>query len=105
MEKTLGTFEKYLWLWVVVCMFIGLLLSQFLPSFGEWLNDWKVGNVSVPIGICLFFMMYPALLNFQLKEVKKLMQAPKPILLTLFSNWVFAPLVTAGLAFYFLEKY
>lgn len=48
-------------------------------------------------------MMYPALLNFQLNEAKKLLKAPKPIILTLFSNWVLAPAVTALLAYFFLE--
>ncbi|CAK6701094.1 Arsenical-resistance protein Acr3 [Synechococcus sp. CBW1107] len=67
------------------------------------MNKWKIGNVSIPIGVCLFLMMYPALLNFQVSEVKKLLKAPKPIVLTLLSNWLIAPLVTAVLAYYFLE--
>jgi len=103
MEKALGTFEKYLWLWVFLCMLIGIGFSIYLPGISTWLDSFKVGNVSIPIGICLFLMMYPALLNFQMSEVKKLAKAPKPILLTLFSNWVIAPLITAGLAYYFLE--
>jgi ACR3 family arsenite transporter len=103
MGKALGTFEKYLWLWVFLCMLTGIGFSIYLPSLSVSLNEWKVGNVSVPIGICLFLMMYPALLNFQTSELKKLTKAPKPILLTLFSNWIIAPLVTAGLAYYFLE--
>jgi len=101
MEKALGTFEKYLWLWVFLCMLIGIGFSIYLPGISTWLDSFKVGNVSIPIGICLFLMMYPALLNFQMSEVKKLAKAPKPILLTLFSNWVIAPLITAGLAYYF----
>ena len=103
MEKSLGTFEKYLWLWVFLCMVVGIGVSIYIPGFSVWLDEWKVGNVSVPIGLCLFLMMYPALLNFQMSEVKKLAKAPKPILLTLFSNWIIAPAVTAGLAYYFLE--
>ena len=103
MEKSLSTFDKYLWLWVFLCMLLGIGLSIYLPGVSLWLDAWKIGNVSVPIGICLFLMMYPALLNFQMSEVKKLAKAPKPILLTLFSNWVIAPVVTAGLAYYFLE--
>jgi len=99
----MGFFEKYLTVWVFVCMLIGVLMSQFLPQASQWLDEWKVGNVSVPIGICLFLMMYPALLTFQMEEVKKLVKAPKPILLTLFSNWIVAPIVAAGLAYYFLE--
>ncbi|MEX1187663.1 MAG: ACR3 family arsenite efflux transporter [Bacteroidia bacterium] len=103
MEKALGTFEKYLWLWVFVCMLAGIGFSIYAPNLSSWLNELKVGNVSIPIGICLFLMMYPALLNFQLTEVKKLAKAPKPIILTLISNWIVAPAVTAGLAYYFLE--
>ncbi len=103
MEKGLGVFERYLWLWVFLCMLIGIGFSLYIPGVSIWLDEWKLGNVSVPIGICLFLMMYPALLNFQMSEVKKLAKSPKPILLSLLSNWVFAPLVTAGLAYYFLE--
>lgn len=102
MGKSLGTFEKYLWLWVFVCMLIGIAFSQFLPGVSTTLNEWKIGNVSIPIGLCLFLMMYPALLNFQIKELKKIIKAPIPILLTLFSNWIIAPAVTAALAYYFL---
>jgi ACR3 family arsenite transporter len=103
MEKSLGIFEKYLWLWVFLCMLIGVAFSVYIPEFSVWLNNWKIGNVSIPIGICLFLMMYPALLNFQMNEVKKLMKAPKPILLTLLSNWIVAPVVAAALAYFFLE--
>ena len=103
MEKSLGIFEKYLWLWVFLCMLVGVAFSVYLPGFSGWLNNWKIGNVSIPIGICLFLMMYPALLNFQMNEVKNLLKAPKPILLTLFSNWIVAPIVASSLAYYFLE--
>lgn len=103
MKKALGTFEKYLWLWVFLCMLLGAGLSVFLPGISTWLEAMKIGNVSIPIGICLFLMMYPALLNFQMKEVKKLAGSPKPIILTLFANWFVAPAITALLAYYFLE--
>lgn len=105
MEKSLGRFEKYLWLWVFLCLIIGILLAQYFPGLGSTIDKWKVGNVSIPIGACLFLMMYPALLDFRIGEVKKLLQAPKPIVLTLISNWLIAPLVTAVLAYYFLEEH
>ncbi len=103
MEKDLGIFERYLWLWVFLCMLAGIGLSVYSPGISIWLDEWKIGNVSVPIAICLFLMMYPALLNFQMNEVKKLAKAPKPVLLSLLSNWLVAPVITAGLAYYFLE--
>ena len=104
-ETHLSTFEKYLALWVVLCMAIGVLFSLYLPALGQAFNAWQIRGISVPIGILLFFMMYPALLNVQIKELKKLMQNPKPILLTTISNWIVAPIVTAYLAKYFLAGY
>ncbi|MHB1295392.1 MAG: arsenic resistance protein [Anaerolineae bacterium] len=96
------TFEKYLALWVALCMGAGVLLSQTVPGIGETINSWQVRGISVPIGICLFLMMYPALLNLQVGELRKLKRNPKPIVLTLISNWIVAPLVAAGLAKLFL---
>jgi ACR3 family arsenite transporter len=101
-EKHLGFFEKYLAVWVALCMAIGLLLSQYLPELSQAIDGWQVRGISVPIGICLFLMMYPALLNIQLDELKRLAKNPKPIVLTLFSNWIIAPIVTVILANLFL---
>ncbi len=99
----MSKFEKYLALWVALCMGIGVLLSQTVPGISETINAWQVNGISIPIGICLFLMMYPALLNLQVSELKKLKDNPKPILITLFSNWIVAPLVAAGLAYLFLR--
>jgi len=104
-EVSLGFFEKYLAIWVAVCMAIGLFLSQYLPGLSQAINSWQVSDISIPIGICLFLMMYPALLNLQLGELKKLVKNPKPIVLTLFSNWIIAPLLTVLLANIFLKGY
>ena len=98
----LGIFEKYLALWVLLCMLTGLFLSRFLPELSLAINNLQFAGISIPIGICLFLMMYPALLNLQLSELKKLARNPKPIILTLISNWIWAPLATAFLAYYFL---
>ena len=104
-EKTeihLGVFEKYLALWVFLCMLTGLFLSQVTPELSIAINSLQFAGISIPIGICLFLMMYPALLNLQLSELKKLAKHPKPIILTLLSNWIWAPLLHAFLAYYFL---
>ena len=104
-EKTLSTFEKYLAVWVAACMVAGLILSQTFPGLSQALNNWQIRGISVPIGICLFLMMYPALLNLQLDELRKLMKNPKPIFLTIISNWIIAPIVTVVLARMFLTGY
>jgi len=100
--RKLGIFEKYLAVWVVLCILIGILLAQYFPVLSVTINNMQIGGISVPIGVCLFLMMYPALLNLQLEELKKLFHNPKPIVLTLISNWGWAPLVTAFLAYQFL---
>lgn len=100
--RKLGIFEKYLAAWVVLCILLGLFLAQYFPVLSITINNMQIAGISIPIGICLFLMMYPALLNVQLEELKKLFHNPKPIILTLVSNWVLAPLVTAFLAYYFL---
>lgn len=95
-KKKIGIFEKLLPLWVVICIVIGVLLSQAVPELSQAINSLQIGGISIPIGICLFLMMYPAMLNLQASELKKLRKNPKPIILTLISNWIVAPFV--GLA-------
>jgi len=104
-NKRLGNFERYLAFWVIACMGVGLFLSQYLPSLSVAIDSWQIRGISIPIGICLFLMMYPALLNLQIEELKKLMRNPKPIFLTLVSNWIIAPAVTVFLANMFLTGY
>jgi len=100
----MSKFEKYLALWVALCMVFGVVLSQTVPGISETIDSWQIRGMSIPIGICLFLMMYPAMLNLQVSELKKLKNNPKPIIMTLFSNWVIAPLVAAGLAYLFLRE-
>ena len=99
----MSKFEKYLALWVALCMAVGVLLSQTVPGIGETIDSWQIRGISIPIGICLFLMMYPAMLNLQVSELKKLRDNPKPILLSIFSNWIVAPIVAALLARLFLK--
>ena len=99
----LGLFGKLLPIWIVICMGAGILLSLYAPSIAETIDSWQVRGISIPIGICLFFMMYPAMLNLKASELKKLAKNPKPIILTLISNWIIAPFVGWGLARLFLQ--
>jgi len=75
-----------------------LLLGNYVPSFGEYLDSLKFAQISIPIGICLFFMMYPTILGIAFGDVKKAAMSPKPILLAVFANWVIAPILMTFLA-------
>jgi ACR3 family arsenite transporter len=102
-KEGLDFFEKYLMVWIALCMGAGLLLSKYVPGIGETIASWQVRGISIPIGVCLFLMMYPALLNLQVSELKKIPRNPKPILLTLLSNWIVTPLIALLLANIFLK--
>jgi ACR3 family arsenite transporter len=94
----LSKFEKYLYIWIGICIVIGIAISQLVPGIAIAIDAIKIGTVSIPIGICLFLMMYPAVLNLRASELKKIKKNPVPILLTLVSNWIVAPLVGTFLA-------
>jgi len=102
-EVTLGLFEKYLTLWIAICIAAGLLLGRFLPQFGQYLDSLKFGQISIPIGICLFLMMYPTVVGISFSDVKKATKFPKPMLITIIANWVIAPPLMALYANVFLK--
>ena len=101
-SRKINYFEKFLPLWVAICIFIGLFLSQVVPQISYIIDSLQIGGISIPIGICLFLMMYPAMLNLQTSELKKLGKNPKPIILTLVSNWLVAPFVGLAMVNLFL---
>ncbi len=90
-EASLGIFEKYLTLWIILCIAAGLLIGRFLPEFGQFVDSLKVRQLSIPIGVLLFFMMYPTVLGIRFSDIKKAAKRPKPLLVTLIANWVIAP--------------
>ncbi len=104
-SKEINYFEKFLPLWVVICIIIGIGLSQLVPQISLAIDSLKIGQISIPIGICLFLMMYPAMLNLKGSELKKLGRNPKPIILTLISNWIVAPFIDLLMVRIFLQGY
>jgi len=103
--RTISFFEKFLPLWVGLCIVIGIIFSLVIPGLSEAINSFSIGQISLPIGICLFLMMYPAMLNLQISELKKLGKNPKPIILTIVSNWLIAPFVGLLMARIFVPGY
>jgi len=100
--RGISFFEKFLPLWVALCIIIGIIFSLVIPGITEAIDSFKIGEISIPIGICLFLMMYPGMLNLQGSELKKLGKNPIPIILTLISNWLVAPFVGLAMVNIFL---
>ena len=108
-EKTrnLGIFERYLTLWVILCIVGGIILGKIAPGFAKSLDAMAiyVGGapvVSIPIAICLFFMMYPIMVKIDFTAVVKAGKSPKPVLLTLVVNWCIKPFTMFAIAWFFL---
>ena len=101
--QTISFFERYLTVWVALCIGIGIVFSQVIPGISKAINAFNIGQISIPIGICLFLMMYPAMLNIQGSELRKLGKDPKPIILTIISNWLVAPFIGLLMVNLFLQ--
>ncbi|HEY9770274.1 MAG TPA: ACR3 family arsenite efflux transporter [Coleofasciculaceae cyanobacterium] len=98
----LSFFEKYLTLWVALCIVAGIALGKLFPGVAQSLDAMSVYNVSIPIAICLFFMMYPIMVKIDFSQAKKAAKSPKPVLLTLVINWLIKPFTMVAFSQFFL---
>ena len=106
-RKGLSLFEKYLSVWVILCIVAGIILGKVAPGFAKYLDGLAiyVGEapvVSIPIAICLFFMMYPIMVKIDFGEVVSAGKNVKPVGLTLFVNWAIKPFTMYAIAIFFL---
>jgi len=105
--RGLSFFEKYLYVWVVLCIGAGILLGKLAPGVAQWLDGLaiyvgKAPVVSIPIAVCLFFMMYPIMVKIDFGEVLRAGKNVKPIGLTLFVNWAIKPFTMYAISLVFL---
>jgi ACR3 family arsenite transporter len=105
--KGLGFFERYLTLWVALCIGAGIVLGKLAPGVARFLDSLAiyVGDapvVSGPIAVCLFFMMYPIMVKIDFAEVLKAGRNLRPVGLTLFVNWAIKPFTMYAISFVFL---
>lgn len=101
-QRKLSVFEKYLTLWVLLCIGAGIFLGKMAPEVAVKLDSLSIYNVSIPIAICLFFMMYPIMVKIDFAEVVRAAKTPKPVALTLFINWAIKPFTMYLIASFFL---
>ncbi len=105
--KRLGLFERWLTLWVGLCIVAGIVLGKIAPGVAASLDaiTLDVGGapvVSIPIAVCLFFMMYPIMVKIDFAEVLRAGRSVKPVSLTLFVNWAVKPFTMYAIAWFFL---
>jgi len=98
----LNLFERYLTLWVALCIIAGIALGRIFPGIAQTLDAMNLYQVSVPIALCLFFMMYPIMVKIDFSQAKRAAKTPKPVLLTLAVNWLVKPFTMVAFTQFFL---
>src|SRR3989339_1934150 len=106
-ERKLNVFEKYLTVWVILCIIAGIGVGRAVPGVARYLDGLAIyvneaPVVSVPIAVCLFFMMYPIMVKIDFAEVLKAGKSVRPVGLTLFVNWAIKPFTMYAISLFFL---
>lgn len=102
-EKLQGIsfFEKYLTLWVTICMVLGILIGKYIPQFPQFLGRFEYANVSIPIAILIWLMIYPMMMKVDFKSVKDVGKNPKGLFVTWIVNWLIKPFTMFVIASFF----
>jgi len=97
----IGFFEKYLTIWVALCMVVGVLIGKFLPGIPAFLGRFEYANVSILIAILIWLMIYPMMLKVDFQSIKNVGKNPKGLFVTWVTNWLIKPFTMFGIAWLF----
>ncbi len=102
-EKTQGIsfFEKYLTVWVLICMAAGILIGKFLPSIPGFLGQFEYAQISIPIAILIWIMIYPMMMKVDFQSIKNVRKNPQGLLISSGTSWLIKPFLMFGLASFF----
>jgi ACR3 family arsenite transporter len=100
-KSGIGFFEKYLTVWVILCMAIGILIGRFLPGIPAFLGRFEYANVSIPIAILIWLMIYPMMLKVDFQSIRDVGKNPKGLFVTWVTNWLIKPVTMFGIAWFF----
>ncbi|CCJ33259.1 ACR3 family arsenite efflux transporter [Caloramator australicus] len=102
-KKGLSLFERYLSIWVALCIVAGVLIGQYIPSIPKFLSRMEYAHVSIPVAILIWLMIYPMMLKIDFSSVKKIGQKPKGLIVTWVTNWLIKPFTMYLIAYFFLK--
>ncbi|MDD3478047.1 MAG: ACR3 family arsenite efflux transporter [Candidatus Izemoplasmatales bacterium] len=97
-KSKISFFERYLSLFVLLCMAIGVLLGKLIPQVPDFLGKFELYNVNIPIGILIWMMIYPMMLKIDFLSIKNVGKNPKGLYLTWVVNWIIKPFTMFGIA-------
>jgi len=91
MQSGIGFFEKYLTIWVIFCMVVGVLIGVFLPGVPELLSRFEYASVSIPVAILIWLMIYPMMLKVDFNSIRQVGKNPRGLVVTWVTNWLVKP--------------
>jgi len=100
-KQDMGLFQRYLSLWVLLCMVAGVLIGKFLPGIPQFLNQFEYANVSIPIAVLIWLMIYPMMLKVDFQSIRDVGKNPKGLYVTWVTNWLIKPFTMFGIAWFF----
>ncbi len=102
--KKIGFFEKYLTLWVALCIVGGIIIGSFAGEAMQFLSKMEIYRVNIPIAILIWLMIYPMMLQIDFTSIKNVKRNPKGLILTVVVNWLIKPFTMAFFAWIFFSK-
>jgi len=87
-QTDIGFFQKYLTVWVILCMVIGVLIGRFLPAIPDFMNQFEYAKVSIPMAVLIWLMIYPMMMKVDFQSIKNVGKNPKGLYVTWITNWV-----------------
>jgi ACR3 family arsenite transporter len=100
-NKGISFFQKYLTVWVIICMVIGILIGNFIPEIPEFLNKFEYAKVSIPVAILIWIMIYPMMMKVDFQSIKNVKNNPKGLYVTWITNWLIKPFTMYAIAYLF----
>ncbi|HHY78720.1 MAG TPA: ACR3 family arsenite efflux transporter [Clostridiales bacterium] len=94
----IGFFEKYLTIWVILCMIAGVLIGVYMPGIPEFLSRFEYYNVSIPVAVLIWLMIYPMMLKVDFASIKQVGKNPKGLIVTWITNWLIKPFTMYAIA-------
>lgn len=97
----INVFQKYLSLWVLFCMIVGVLIGKYIPIIPSALGKMQITGISVPIAILIWIMIYPMMIKVDFQSIKKVRENPKGLFVTWAVNWLIKQFTMFGIAYLF----
>jgi len=97
----IGFFQKYLTIWVAICMVVGVLIGKLLPVVPKFFGRFEYANVSIPTAILIWVMIYPMMMKVDFQSIKDVRKNPKGLYVTWITNWLIKPFTMYGIAVLF----